>query len=43
MKLWYKKKEREGIELKKKKAIEEKIKLIEKTKEDKIIQKKREK
>ena len=43
MQLWYKKREREGIELKKKKAIEDKMKLIEKIKEDKIIQKQREK
>ena len=43
MQLWYKKRERESIELKKKKAIEDKIKLIEKIKEDKIIQKQREK
>ena len=43
MELWYKKREREGIELKKKKAMEDKMKLIEKIKEDKILQKQREK
>ena len=43
MQLWYKKREREGIELKKKKALEDKKKLKEKIKEDKILQKQREK
>ena len=39
MQQWYKKKEKEGIELKKKKEKENKLKLFEKIKEDKEIQK----
>ena len=41
MELWYKKRERENIELKKEKAKEDKMKLMEKIKEDRIYQKQR--